>query len=72
MKFTHLSWKKNKKMELFERSTLQLMSILVRNEEKDKINTLHTLLKHIKRWEKKNLFLSTRGTFIFWSKGQGV
>ena len=71
MKFTHLSWKKNKKMELFERSTLQLMSILVRNEEKDKINTLHTLLKHIKRWEKKNLFLSMRGIFIFWSKGQG-
>ena len=30
---------KNKKMEPFERSTLQLMSILARNEEKDKINS---------------------------------
>ena len=32
-------FEKNKKMEPFERSTLQLMSILERNEEKDKINT---------------------------------
>ena len=32
-------FEKNKKMEPFERSTLQLVSILVRDEEKDKINS---------------------------------
>ena len=32
-------FEKNKKMEPYERSTLQLMSIMVRNEEKDKINS---------------------------------
>ena len=36
----------NKKMEPFERSTLQLMSIRVRDEEKDKI-FFRTLPKHI-------------------------
>ena len=33
-----LIFEKNKKIEPFERSALQLMNILVRNEEKDKIN----------------------------------
>ena len=33
MKFTRLLLKKKKKMKSFERSTLQLMSILVRNDE---------------------------------------
>ena len=33
------AFEKNKKMEPFERSTLQLMSILVRDEGKDKINS---------------------------------
>ena len=33
-----LIFEKNKKMELFKRSTLQLMSILLRNKEKDKID----------------------------------
>ena len=32
-------FEKNKKMESFERSTLQLMSILVRDEGKDMINS---------------------------------
>ena len=36
----------NKKMERFKRSTLQLMSIRVRDEEKDKI-FFRTLPKHI-------------------------
>ena len=31
-------FQKNKKLDLFERSTLQLMSVMVRDEEKDKIN----------------------------------
>ena len=45
MKFTCLSFKKNKKMEPFERPSIQLMSILVRNEEKDKINTFSYISK---------------------------
>ena len=32
-------FEKNKKMELYERSTLQLMNVLCRNEEKYKINS---------------------------------
>ena len=32
-------FEKNKKMEPFERSTLQLMCILQQNEEKDQINS---------------------------------
>ena len=41
-------------MESFERSTLQLMSILVRDEEKDKINTFaYTSKTHSMLREKK-------------------
>ena len=41
-------------MESFERSTLQLMSILVRDEEKDKINTfVYTSETHSMLREKK-------------------
>ena len=32
-------FEKNKKNDPFERSTLQLMSVVVRDEEKEKINT---------------------------------
>ena len=47
-------FEKNKKIEPFERSTLQLMSILVRNEEKDKINSfLYTSKTHSTMGEKK-------------------
>ena len=35
MKFTCQSLEKNKKRESFERSTLQLMAVLRRNEKKD-------------------------------------
>ena len=52
MKFTHPSLKKNKKMEPSERSTLQLMSIFVRDEGKDKI-VFRTLPKLIQYWERK-------------------
>ena len=38
-------FEKNKKMEPFERSTFQLMSILARNEEKDKINSFSCTFK---------------------------
>lgn len=47
-------FKNNKKMDPYERSTLQLMSIAVRNEEKDKINSFpynsktHSTLKEKK------------------------
>ena len=47
-------FEKNKKMDPFERSTLQVMSILVRNEEKDKINTFsHSSKTHSTLGEKK-------------------
>ena len=57
-------FEKIKKMEPFGRSTLQLMSILVRDEEKDK-TVFRALPKHIQHWEKKNLFPSKRKIFIF-------
>lgn len=47
-------FKKNKKMDPYKRSTLKLMSIAVRNEEKDKINSFpynsktHSTLKEKK------------------------
>ena len=34
-----LIFKKNKKIDTYERSTLQLMSIAVRNEEENKLNS---------------------------------
>ena len=41
-------------MEPYERFTLQLMSIMVRNEEKDKINSLpYTFKTHSTLKEKK-------------------
>ena len=54
MKFICQYLKKNKKIDPFERSTLQLMSVMVRDEEKDKINTFaynsktHSTLKEKK------------------------
>ena len=39
MIFTHQSFKKNKKMEPLERSAHELVSILVVDEEKDKIKS---------------------------------
>ena len=54
MKFARLLLKKNQKMEPFERSTIQLMSILVRNEEVDKINGFaYTSKTHSTLREKK-------------------
>ena len=58
-------FEKKKKIEPFERSTLQLMSILVRNEEKDKINSfLYTSKTHSTMGEKKSS-LSMLEIFIF-------
>ena len=57
MKFNQLYlpiFEKNKKMDPYERSTLQLLSIMVRNKEKEKINSFpynsktHSTLKEKK------------------------
>ena len=66
MKFTHLSLKKNAKMEPFERSTLQLMSILERNEEKNKIDTFSYSSKmHSTLEEKKFIPLYAENLHFF-------
>ena len=49
------AFEKNKKMEPFERSTLQLMSILVRDESKDKINSFAYSSKTHSTLEEKKL-----------------
>ena len=57
-------FEKNKKIDPFERSTLQLLSIAVRNEKNNKLNSFpynsktHSTLK-------KTLFSSMPKTFIF-------
>ena len=54
MKSAHPYLKKNKKVEPYERSTLQLMSIMVRSEDKNKINSFpHTSKTHSTLKEKK-------------------
>ena len=49
----------------FERSTLQLMSILERNEDKARINTFSYTSKTHSTLEEKNSFLSLLNIFIF-------
>ena len=62
-------FEKNKKMEPFQ---IKSMSILVRNNEKDKINSFwHTSKTYLTLGEKKfNSSLSRRSSF-FNKKGQG-
>ena len=50
-----LIFEKNKKMEPYERSTLQLLSIMVRNEGKDKINSFPTIPKLTRHLKRKNM-----------------
>ena len=57
--------KKNKKVEPFERSTLQLMTVLNRNEEKGAINRFAYNSKTHSILEEKNLFFCKLKTFIF-------
>ena len=53
-------------MGLFERSTLQLMCILPRNEEKDKINSFsYTSKTHSTLGEKKIHFSLCRASSFF-------
>ena len=53
-KYIHQHLTKNKKIDPYERSTLQIMSVIVRDEEKEKINRLpynsktHSTLKNKK------------------------
>ena len=58
MKFIRQYFKKNKKIDPFERSTLHLMSVMVRDEEKDIINTfVYNSKTHSTLKEKKNISL---------------
>ena len=57
--------KKNKKMEDFERSILQLMSILVRGENKYKINRFAYTSKVYSTLGEKNSFPSMLNILIF-------
>ena len=52
-------------MEPFERSTIQLMSILVRNEEKDTISSLDTVPKLTQPFNVKSTSLSMQNTSTF-------
>ena len=66
MNFIHLFKKtKSQKTDPYERSTLQLFSIEVRNEEKDKLNSFPYNSKTHSTLKEKNLFLSMMKTFIF-------
>ena len=58
-------FQKNKKIDPFERSTLQLMSVIIRNEEKDKINTFTYNSKTHSTLKEKSLFLCMLKTFTF-------
>ena len=61
-KLTPQYLKKNKKIDLFERSTLQLMSAMIRDEKKKQFpfhSKTHSALKE------KKLFLFMLKTFIF-------
>ena len=65
MKYTRQYLKKNKKMEPYERSTLQLMSIMRKGEDKNKINSFPHTSKTHSTLKEKNSFPSTPKTYIF-------
>ena len=58
-------FQKNKKIDPFERSTLQLMNVIVRDEEKDKFNTFAYNSKTHSTLKEKKLFLCMLKTSIF-------
>ena len=64
MSFTHQFLEKNKKIDPYERSTLQLLSIAVRNEKNNKL-VFPTTQRLTRPLKKKNLFSSMLKTFIF-------
>ena len=49
-------FEKNKKIEPYERSCLQLMNLFQRSDERDKINTFQYTSKNHSTMEEKNLF----------------
>ena len=51
-------------MEPFERSTLQVMSIMGRNEDKQKINSFPYTSKTHSTLKDKNLFIFMQKTYI--------
>ena len=59
-------FEKNKTMEPYEKSTLQLMSIMVRNAEKDKINSFPYTSKTQWTLKEKSSFHPTLKTYVFW------
>ena len=59
-------FKKIKKKDQFERSTLQIMRVIIMNEEKDIINTFtYTCKTHSTLKEKEILFLCVLRILIF-------
>ena len=58
-------FQKNKKIDPYERSTLQLTSVMIRDEEKDKINTFAYNSKTHSTLKEKKLFLCMLKIFIF-------
>ena len=60
------TFEKNKKVDPFERSTLQLISIAVRNEEKNTLNSFPYISKTHSTLKEKNSFSCTLKTFIFY------
>ena len=58
-------FQKNKKIDPYERSTLQLTSVMIRDEEKDKINTFAYNSKTYSTLKEKKLFLCMLKIFIF-------
>ena len=58
-------FEKNKKADPFERSTLQLISITVRNKEKNTLNSFQYISKTHSTLKEKKSFSCTLKTFIF-------
>ena len=58
-------FEKNKKVDPFERSTLQLLSVAVRNEEKNILNSFPYNSKTHSTLKEKNSFSSMLKTLIF-------
>ena len=58
-------FEKNKKIDPYEQSMLQLMSIAVRNEEKDKLTVSHIVLKLTQHLRKKSSCFFMLKIYIF-------
>ena len=63
-------FEKNKKIQLFERSTLRLLSIMVRDEQKKRINLFQYNSKTHSTLKEKNVLVFMQKIYIFWSLEQ--